>query len=185
MSEVGSPKVFEDRNDVARRVTAVFPGSFDPITRGHEDVARRTLGIADHVIVAVAKTVSKGKSPMFGVDERVALVNEVFADEGRITADILDGLLVDFARARRARFVVRGLRAISDFEYEMQMAQMNRELWQEIETVFLVPDVRHSFLSSSLVREVAALGGDVTDFIPPQALDRVLNKLDPGTRAGA
>ena len=177
MNKAKSHEIVGRGGEGAGAVTAVFPGSFDPITRGHEDIARRTLGIADRVIVAVAKTVSKGTGPMFGVDERVALANEVFATDDRITADILDGLLVDFARARRARLVVRGLRAISDFEYEMQMAQMNRGLWPEIETVFLVPDVSYSFLSSSLVREVATLGGDVTDFLSPQVLKRVQDKL--------
>lgn len=162
---------------------AIFPGSFDPITKGHEDIARRTLAIADRVIVAVAHDASKSKRELFPVHERVELVEEVFASEDRISGATFRGLLVDFARARSARFVVRGLRAISDFEYEMQMAQMNRGLWAEIETVFLVPDARHSFLSSSLVREVATLGGDVSAFLSPSVLARVQRRLQLAARS--
>ncbi|MCE2454914.1 MAG: pantetheine-phosphate adenylyltransferase [Gemmatimonadetes bacterium] len=163
-----------------KETVAIFPGSFDPITKGHEEIARRTLGMADRVVVAVARTATKPKRQLFDVEERVELVNEVFADDERIVGGTFSGLLVDFALERRARFVVRGLRAISDFEYEMQMAQMNRGLSPEIETVFLVPDVSHSFLSSSLVREVAALGGDVSPFLAPVVLERVRSRLGLG-----
>jgi pantetheine-phosphate adenylyltransferase len=158
-------------------VVALYPGSFDPITRGHEDIVRRGLRVADRIIVAVAHTSTHQKKGLFTVDERVDLIREVFADEERVEATEFTGLLVDFARARGAHLVIRGLRAISDFEYELQMAQMNRELWSEVETIFLVPDVNNSFLSSSLVREVAALRGDVSSFVDAAVLARLEEKL--------
>lgn len=159
-------------------VIAIYPGSFDPITRGHEDISRRTLRLADKLIIAVAHTATQAKRSLFTVEERVELIQEVFADEDRVEAVAFRGLLVDFARARGARFVIRGLRAVSDFEYELQMAQMNRELWSEVETVFLAPEVDFSFLSSSLVREVSGLGGDVTRFVSPPVLRRLREKLE-------
>jgi pantetheine-phosphate adenylyltransferase len=162
-----------------RPVTAIYPGSFDPITRGHEDIIQRTLGIADRVIVAVAHTATQVKSGLFTVEERLGLIEEVFGGEDRIEAMAFPGLLVDFARAQGARLVIRGLRAVSDFEYELQMAQMNRELWPDIETVFLAPELDYSFLSSSLVREVAELGGDVSRFVSPTVLEGMRRKLHP------
>jgi pantetheine-phosphate adenylyltransferase len=158
-------------------LVAIYPGSFDPITRGHEDIARRTLRIADRLMVAVAHTSSQAKKSLFEVEERVALIRDVFASEPRVEAVAFEGLLVDFARVRGAHLVIRGLRAISDFEYELQMAQMNRELWPELETVFLAPEVDFSFLSSSLVREVASLGGDVSRFVSPEVAERLNAKL--------
>ena len=160
-----------------RPVVALYPGSFDPITHGHEDLARRALGVADRLIVAVAQTSTHSKQGLFTIDERVALIQEVFADEARVEVKSFEGLLVDFAKAQGAPLVVRGLRAVSDFEYELQMAQMNQELWPEIETIFLVPDVRYSFLSASLVREVARLGGDVSSFVSKPVLKRLRKKL--------
>jgi len=147
---------------------AIYPGSFDPITRGHEDLARRSLTFADQVIVAVAGNATK--APMFSLDERVKLIREVLKDESHIEVKSFDGLLADFARAEGARLVVRGLRAVSDFEYEFQMALMNRQLNAELETVFLVPALHLTYLSSSLVREVARLGGDVGEFVHPAVL---------------
>jgi pantetheine-phosphate adenylyltransferase len=147
---------------------AIYPGSFDPITRGHEDLARRSLHFADKVIVAVAANATK--APMFSLDERVRLIWEVLRDEPRIEVKSFDGLLADFAREARANLVVRGLRAVSDFEYEFQMALMNRQLNAELETVFLVPALHLTYLSSSLVREVARLGGDVSEFVHPAVL---------------
>ena len=152
---------------------AIYPGSFDPVTLGHEDVARRTLRVADRLVIAVAHSATHAKQPLFTVEQRVALLEEVFADEPRVECTSFKGLLVDFARARNARFIIRGLRAVSDFEYEFQMAQMNQELWPEAETLFLTPDVRFSFLSASLVREVARLGGDVSRFVSPIVLERL------------
>ena len=147
---------------------AIYPGSFDPITRGHEDLARRSLHFADKVIVAVAGNASK--APTFSLDERLKLVREVVKDEPRIEVRSFDGLLADFAREAGAQVVVRGLRAVSDFEYEFQMALKNRQLNAELETVFLVPALHLTYLSSSLVREVARLGGDVTEFVHPAVL---------------
>ncbi|MCG6955650.1 MAG: pantetheine-phosphate adenylyltransferase [Gemmatimonadetes bacterium] len=161
-------------------VVAIYPGSFDPITRGHEDIARRTLRVADRLIIAVAHTATQSKNSLFDVDERLELMRLVFAEEDRVEACAFSGLLVDFARARDVRFVIRGLRAVSDFEYELQMAQMNRELWPDLETVFLAPEVDYSFLSSSLVREVARLGGDVSRFVSPVVAQRVREKLAVG-----
>jgi len=156
-----------------RQVTAIYPGSFDPITRGHEDVARRTLRIADRLVVAVAHTATQAKKHMFSVEERMEMIEEVFEDQPRIETASFEGLLVDFARELDARMVVRGLRAVSDFEYELQMAQMNRNLWSDFEAVFLTPDEHYSFLSASLVREVAKLGGDVSAFVSPSVLARL------------
>lgn len=156
---------------------AIYPGSFDPMTKGHEDIARRTLRVADRLIVAVARTATQSKTSLFTVQERVELINEVFAEDPRVEAQAFEGLLVDFARDLGSYLVVRGLRAISDFEYELQMAQMNQELWPEIETLFFVPEVEYSFLSSSLVRQVASLGGDVSRFVSPPVLSRLREKL--------
>ncbi len=158
-------------------VIAIYPGSFDPITRGHEDIARRTLRVVDRLYIAVAYTATQAKKSLFTVEERVEIVREVFAGEPRVEAVAFRGLLVDFARERGARVVIRGLRAISDFEYELQMAQMNRELWDEVETVFLAPELEYSFLSSSLVREVAGLGGDMSRFVSAPVLARLKAKL--------
>ncbi|MEJ2539685.1 MAG: pantetheine-phosphate adenylyltransferase [Gemmatimonadota bacterium] len=155
---------------------AVYPGSFDPITLGHEDIARRTLRLADRLIVAVAHTATQKKTGFFPVEERVSLIREVFADEPRVEVTSFQGLLVDFCRDRGAQFVIRGLRAVSDFEYEFQMAQMNNELNPDLETVFLTPDVDFSFLSASLVREVARLGGDVSAFVSP-GVQRAMTRL--------
>lgn len=158
-------------------VVALYPGSFDPITRGHEDIVRRALRVADRVIVAVAHTSTHAKQGLFEVEERVELIRSVFAKEPRIEVLSFTGLLVDFAREQGAHLVIRGLRAVSDFEYELQMAQMNQELNPDLETLFLVPEVNNSFISSSLVRQVAALGGDVSAFVSPPVLDRLMAKL--------
>jgi pantetheine-phosphate adenylyltransferase len=142
----------------------IYPGSFDPITRGHEDLIRRSLAFVDRVIVGVAVNVSK--QPLFTTDERVQLIRET-VDDKRVDVRTFDGLLVDFARATGASLIVRGLRAVSDFEYEFQMALMNRTLAPGIETVFLVPAFDLTYLSSSLVREVARFGGDVSALVHP------------------
>ena len=158
-------------------LVAIYPGSFDPITRGHEDIARRALRIADHLLVAVAHTATHAKKGLFSVEERVALIRDVFAGEPRVEAVAFQGLLVDFAKSRDAHLAVRGLRAVSDFEYEFQMAQMNQELWPDFETVFLAPEVDYSFISSSLVREVASLGGEIGRFVSPQVSAALQEKL--------
>jgi pantetheine-phosphate adenylyltransferase len=163
---------------MTRSTVALYPGSFDPLTRGHEDIARRGLRVADRLVIAVARTATQAKTGLFDVGERVQLIQEVFADEERIEATSFSGLLVDFARERGAGLVIRGLRAVSDFEYELQMAQMNQDLFPDLETIFLVPEVHYSFLSSSLVREVASLGGDVSRFVSPSVLERLRQKLE-------
>ena len=144
---------------------AVYPGSFDPITRGHEDLIRRGLDIADRVVVAVATQV--GKQPLFTTAERVRLVRAVLGRSRQLEVRTFDGLLVDFARGIGAHLIVRGLRYVSDFEYEYQMALMNRKLAPDIETLFLVPAFDLTYLSSSLVREVARFGGDVGGLVHP------------------
>ena len=144
---------------------AIYPGSFDPPTKGHEDLIRRSLALADQVLVAVA--INPSKQPLFPVAERLEMLRAMFGDEPRVTFESFDGLLVDFARTAGASMVVRGLRAVSDFEYEFQMALMNRQLHPSLETVFLVPALDLTYLSSSLVREVARFGGDVSALVHP------------------
>jgi len=155
---------------------AVYPGSFDPITRGHEDLIRRALTFADRVIVAVAVNVAK--QPLFTLEQRVALIQKAAVDP-RVEVRSFDGLLAAFVRAAGATLIVRGLRAVSDFEYEFQMALMNRNLAPGVETVFLVPAFDLTYLSSSLVREVARFGGDVSQLVQPavgQALKQKFGK---------
>ena len=144
---------------------AIYPGSFDPLTRGHEDLVRRSLALADRLIVAVA--VNVGKQPLFSVEERLEMVRAAIGDDPRISLQAFDGLLAEFAKRVGATIIVRGLRAVSDFEYEFQMALMNRQLHPSLETVFLVPAVDLTYLSSSLVREVARFGGDVRPMVHP------------------
>jgi len=164
-------------NSSPRDVVAIYPGSFDPVTLGHEDIARRTLHLAGRLILAVAETATQSKAPLFSVEERLEVLKMVYAGDDRVECVSFSGLLMDFARERDAHCIIRGLRAVSDFEYEMQMAQMNRELWPEVETVFLTPDAPLSFLSASLVREVARLGGDVSSFVSPTVLTAIEKKL--------
>lgn len=152
---------------------AIYPGSFDPITNGHEDIVRRGLAFVDRIIVAVAHTATHSKRGLFSIDERVEMIREVFADEPRVEVAQFQGLLVDFARDRGANLIIRGLRAVSDFEYEFQMALMNRQLRPVVETIFLAPDVRYSYLSASLVREIASLGGDIDEFVAPPVRERL------------
>ncbi len=156
---------------------AVYPGSFDPVTLGHEDIVRRSLALVDRVIVAVAANPSK--APLFSVEERLTLLSRVFDDDERIEVTSFDGLLADFARDRGAHMVIRGLRAVSDFEYESQMALMNRELYPELETVFLVPALHLTYLSSSLVREIARLDGDVGGCVSAPVEEALHRKLRP------
>lgn len=151
---------------------AVYPGSFDPITRGHEDLIRRARRFADRVIVAVAVNVAK--QPLFTLEERVALIRKT-VDDPAVDVRSFDGLLAEFARTAGATLIVRGLRAVSDFEYEFQMALMNRNLAPGVETVFLVPAFDLTYLSSSLVREVARFGGDVSALVHP-AVQQALKK---------
>ncbi len=156
-------------------VTAIYPGTFDPVTNGHIDLCHRALKMFDHVIVGVADNPSK--SPFFDVHERVAMIQEVLKEDKRITVLPFKGLLINFAREVEASIIVRGLRAISDFEFEVQLAGMNRTLATEIETVFLTAAERYAFVSSSLVREIAGLDGDVSDFLHPSVLEKLHTKL--------
>ena len=145
---------------------AVYPGSFDPPTKGHEDLVRRSLALADQLIVAVAINVVK--QPLFSVEERLEMLRAAVGDDSRVSFQAFDGLLAEFAKRVGATIIVRGLRAVSDFESEFQMALMNRQLHPSLETVFLVPAVDLTYLSSSLVREVARFGGDVTPLVHPK-----------------
>jgi pantetheine-phosphate adenylyltransferase len=154
---------------------AVYPGSFDPPTRGHTDLVHRSLALADRVIVAVAR--NSTKQPLFTVEERLDMLRQVTGTEARVSFDSFDGLLVDFARAKGATLIVRGLRAVSDFEYEFQMAMMNRHLLPGLETVFLVPPEDATYLSSSLVREVARYGGDVSTLVHPVVADALRRRF--------
>lgn len=143
---------------------AIYPGSFDPITNGHVDIIERGLQIFDNILVAVLE--NPKKKPLFSVEERVIMINEIFAGRENIEVKSFHGLLVDFAEANEAKVVIRGLRAISDFEYEFQMALMNLKLNPNIETFFMMPNVKYSYLSSKLVKEIFMLGGCLKDFVP-------------------
>jgi pantetheine-phosphate adenylyltransferase len=164
---------------------AVYPGSFDPLTLGHDDIIRRGLRIVDRLIVAVAETSTQDKRGLFTIEERVEVIASMYADEAALEVVSFSGLLVDFARSRDARLIIRGLRAVSDFEYEFQMALMNRSLWPELDVIFMAPDNRYTFLSASLVREVARLGGDVSDYVPPAVLERMVERFGPSARGDA
>ncbi|CAN5708542.1 MAG: pantetheine-phosphate adenylyltransferase [Actinomycetota bacterium] len=155
-------------------VTAVCPGSFDPVTNGHLDVIRRASSRFDRLLVACLR--NAGKQPLFDVDTRLDLLNEVVADLDNVEVAAFDGLLVDFCLQRGVTVIVKGLRAVSDFEYELQMAQMNSHLG-DVETFFMTTSPIYSFLSSSLVKEVARFGGDVTDFVPSAVVDRLAEHL--------
>ena len=154
---------------------AIYPGTFDPVTRGHIDIVERACKMFDRVIIGVAD--SPAKQPFFNLDERLELLQVVFADVDNVSVKPFSGLLIDFARDCGASIIVRGLRAISDFEYEVQLAGMNRSLAPEIETVFLTAAQRYAFVSSSLVREIARLDGDVSEFLHPEILRRLTEKL--------
>ena len=146
-------------------VAAMYPGTFDPITLGHEDLVRRASGLFDRVVVAIAANPSK--EPMFTLEERVELARSSLTDLDNVEVSGYDGLTVDFARANGLRVIMRGLRAVSDFEYEFQLANMNRHLAVDVETAFLTPNENYNFISSSLVREICSMGGDISEFVSP------------------
>jgi pantetheine-phosphate adenylyltransferase len=156
---------------------AMYPGTFDPFTNGHNDLVRRACRICDHVIVAIAA--NPGKAPLFSLDERVDLARRVLADVPNVEIMGYSGLTVQFARKHDLNVIVRGLRAVSDFEFEFQLATMNRHLSDEVETVFLTPTEQFNFISSTLIREIASLGGDIREFVPPLVAE-ALNKRFPG-----
>ena len=155
-------------------IKAVYPGTFDPLTRGHEDLVRRASTLFGELVLAIAD--STAKRPFFALDERIAMAREVLADVKNVQVLGFSGLLIDFVREQRARVVLRGLRAVSDFEYEFQLAGMNRHLYPEMETIFLTPSEQHMFISATLVREIAALGGDVSKFVHPLVGKRLKQK---------
>ena len=157
--------------------TAIYAGSFDPITRGHEDLIRRSLEFVDRLIVAVATNSSK--QPLFTVEERVALIQAATADEPRVDVRSFSGLLVDFAAREKANLLIRGLRAVSDFEYEYQMALMNRHLSPKLETVYMVPSSDTTYISASLVREIARYGGNLASLVHPAVADALRAKNAP------
>lgn len=156
---------------------AIYPGTFDPVTFGHTDIVQRASVLFDQVIVAVAATPGHRKSPVFSLDERVELARAALKFLPEVEVCGFHGLLADFVRQRGGRIIVRGLRAVSDFEYEFQLAGMNRNLIPEVETVFLPTSAQYTYISSTLVREVAALGGDVRQFVPKEVTDALLLKM--------
>lgn len=156
-------------------ITAVYPGSFDPLTNGHADLIRRAARLFDHIVVAIAT--NPAKKPFFTFEERVHLAKGALQKLDNISVKGMDGLLVEFARQQGARVILRGLRAVSDFEFEFQLAAMNRNLAPELESLFLTPAEQYAFVSSSLVREVASLGGDVSEFVAPEVLDALRLRL--------
>ncbi len=160
-------------------IKAVYPGTFDPLTRGHEDLVRRASRLFDSLVVGVAD--SRAKRTFFSLAERVEMAREVLGDEPRVEVVGFDGLLIDFVRRQGARVVLRGLRAVSDFEYEFQLAGMNRSLHPDLETIFLTPGEQHMFISATLVREIAQLGGDVSKFVDPRVAARLAAKAKKGS----
>ena len=154
---------------------AVYPGSFDPITYGHMDIINRGLSVFDNIIIAVARNSSKNS--LFSIEERIDLISQVFADEPRAKVDTFDGLLIDYVLSQQANVIIRGLRAVSDFEYEFQIAQMNRGISPEVETLFMMTAVPYSYLSSSIVKEVSSLNGPVDGLVPPLVKQALVKKF--------
>lgn len=159
---------------------AIYPGTFDPITFGHMDVVERAAQLFPQVVILVARNTSK--QPLFSDEERITMIRELFRGRTGIEVEGFDGLLVDYARRRKASVLIRGLRAVSDFEYEFQMALTNRKLSSTLETIFLVPREQYTYLNSSIVREIARLGGDVSDFVPPNVRRRLKKRFLKNTR---
>ena len=154
---------------------ALYPGSFDPITNGHLDICKRTLGVFDRLIIGIA--INSRKEPLFSAEERVDLINEVFKDEPRIEVRAFEGLTIQYAKQCGAEVIVRGLRAVADFEYELQMANMNKRLDPNIETLFMMTSEGYFFISSQNVKEVARFGGDIVHLVPPLVAEKVVAKL--------
>jgi pantetheine-phosphate adenylyltransferase len=155
--------------------TVIYPGSFDPLTNGHLDVIYRATKIFDRVVVAVAT--NEGKHPLFTLQERVRMVDEAIRDLPCVETDSFDGLLVNYAQSRGAQAIIRGLRAVSDFEFEFQLALMNRKLNEDVETIFMMPKDTYTFLSSRIVKEIARLGGDVRAFVPAHVRDALATRF--------
>lgn len=159
-------------------IGAMYPGTFDPITNGHHELVRRAARIFDRIVVAIAA--SPNKAPLFSSDERIAFARAVLVDIPNVSVDGYRGLTVDYAREHQLQIVVRGLRAVSDFEFEFQLATMNRHLDDGVETIFMTPSEQYTFISSTVVREVAALGGDVTAFVHPLVADALRKRFGKG-----
>ena len=162
-------------SDHSKPVTAIYPGSFDPVTNGHLDLIVRGAGIFDRLVVAVARNLDK--DPLFGVKERIDMLDVVTHDLPNVEVEAFDGLLMDYARAQNARVILRGIRAVSDYEYELQMAWMNRKIEPDIETVFMMPAEAYSYLSSRLVKELARFGGLPKGLVPPLVEERLRAKV--------
>ncbi len=154
---------------------AIYPGSFDPITNGHTDIIERSAKMVDHLIIGVLT--NNAKSPLFTIDERTDMIRKVTAHLENVTVEAFDGLLIDFAKKCEASIIIRGLRAVTDFEYELQMAQTNHVLSPSVDTVFLTTNLKYSYLSSSVVKEIAHFGGNVSEFVSPYIEDRIKEKL--------
>ena len=165
------------------KLTAVFPGTFDPITNGHLDIISRGRDLFDRIVIAILR--NPDKDPLFPLEERADILRSVVGRWSNVEVDSFDGLLVDFARAQGAQVIVRGLRALSDFEYEFQMTLMNQRLEPGIQTVFMMPSEAYSYVSSRLVKEVARLGGDVTGLVPPEVISRLKRRFAAPGRAPA
>lgn len=157
------------------KTLAIYPGTFDPFTTGHLDLIQRSCEIFANIIVAVAG--STPKEPMFSLEDRVSMIKQATQHLSKVEVDSFSGLLVDYMRSRHAHVILRGLRAISDFEYEFQLAQMNRKLYPGFEIVYMMPDERYTYISSSLVKQVASLGGDVSSFVPKEILPKLQSKF--------
>lgn len=155
---------------------AVYPGSFDPVTFGHLDIIERSARMSDHLIIGVLN--NNSKSPLFSVEERVNMLKSLTRDLKNVEVTAFGGLLVDFVRANQADAVIRGLRAVTDFEYELQIAQTNRVIAPEVDTVFLTTNLKYSYLSSSIVKEIAAFGGEINAFVPDEVAKRVMEKIE-------
>jgi len=168
-------------DEVERRgKKAIYAGSFDPVTNGHLDIIRRALELADHLTVAVAR--NPGKSPLFTVEERIEMIQEAIGSQPRVSVDAFDGLLVDYAARNNVNVIIRGLRALSDFEYEFQMAIMNRRLNRDIDTIFLMTGFRWFYVSSRIIKEAASFGGSVEGLVPDGANRRLVEKYARRTR---
>jgi pantetheine-phosphate adenylyltransferase len=164
-------------------VSAMYPGTFDPITLGHEDLVRRSIRVFDRVVIAIAAD-TMSKAPMFNLEERVDLAKAAVGDIDGVEVMGYEGLTVDFARDNDLSVIIRGLRAVSDFEYEFQLAAMNRHLTEDVETVFLTPTDKYTFISSSLVREIASLGGDISEFVSPKVKLALMERCGQTQRPG-
>lgn len=161
---------------------AIYPGTFDPITYGHIDIAERAVTLFDKVVITIA--VNSSKKPLFSIDERKKMIMESVSYLSNIEVDAFEGLLMDYAKTKKAAAVIRGLRAISDFEYELQMALMNRKLAKDVVTVFLMPNVNYTYLNSTIVKEVASFGGDISGLVPPGVERRLREKFPTAINSG-